>query len=242
MPWRNLGARPVVIELSDVYLEVRERPESQWEEDAASLRTIAAKRATLASKELEQLSKPLLTRQQEGQEGRGSSWSLASRLGQLLLNRLKLSVKNVHFKFQVGFRKRPFSVEGGHGVRGWPQRFYVNGKDCPRGFHAHHSSFLCRLRIRLHLGFIWLVWRPCSHKLMRQSSAHTIRVAKCDQNSSRTLCALPGVLASHALGMDVLADDACTHTSILTEFLALGPGGLPAQGLFGRRDFHLLVG
>lgn len=106
VPWRNLGARPVVVELSDVYLEVRERPESHWEEDAATLRRIAAKRATLASKELEQLSKPLLTRQQDGQEGRGSSWWLASRLGQLLLNRLNLSVKNVHFRFQVSFRRR----------------------------------------------------------------------------------------------------------------------------------------
>jgi vacuolar protein sorting-associated protein 13A/C len=109
VPWKNLRTRPVVVELGDVYLEVSERPESHWEEDAASQRKMAAKRATLASKELEQLSKPAQARQQDGQEGKGSTWWLLSLLGQRVMNHLQLNVRNVHLKFQVRLAIKEFA-------------------------------------------------------------------------------------------------------------------------------------
>eukprot|EP00884_Botryococcus_braunii_P001070 jgi/Botrbrau1/10964/Bobra.0383s0018.1 len=109
VPWRNLRTRPVVVELSDVYLEVCERPESQWEEDAATQRKLAAKRATLASKELEQLSRPSNARVQDAQDGKGSTWWFLSMLGQRIINRLQLSVRNVHLKFQ-GQQQTAFGV------------------------------------------------------------------------------------------------------------------------------------
>jgi hypothetical protein len=100
IPWRALRALPVVIELADVELRVAERPETDWEEEAAGKRLQASKEAILASRELERLSKPVL---QQGAEVKSSpsSWSFFSHLGGLILNGLQLAVRNVHIVFEV---------------------------------------------------------------------------------------------------------------------------------------------
>jgi hypothetical protein len=100
IPWRALRTRPVVIELADVELRVAERPETDWEEEAAGRRLQARKEAILASRELEQLSKPGI---QQGAEAKSSSssWSFFSHLGGLILNGLQLAVRNVHIVFEV---------------------------------------------------------------------------------------------------------------------------------------------
>ncbi len=43
VPWRALQSRPVVVEMSDVWLCASPRKEEEWEEDMASQRAQAAK-------------------------------------------------------------------------------------------------------------------------------------------------------------------------------------------------------
>ena len=62
----------------------------------------AAKQAELAALDLVRLSKPGgRPGQGAGSEGSGLAWSFLSHLGTMLLNKLQMSVRNVHVCFQV---------------------------------------------------------------------------------------------------------------------------------------------
>lgn len=63
----------------------------------------AAKQAELAALDLVRLSKPGgRSGQGAGNEGSGLAWSFLSHLGTMLLNKLQMSVRNIHVCFQVG--------------------------------------------------------------------------------------------------------------------------------------------
>lgn len=146
VPWRALQSRPVVVEMSDVWLCGSPRKEEDWEEDSASQRAQAAKQvlhllpdgtandsaclsraptgngphhaafttqacshpacmqAELAARDLMRLSRPG-SRGGAGTsttpEGSGFAWSFLSHLSALVLNRLQMTISNVHICFQV---------------------------------------------------------------------------------------------------------------------------------------------
>lgn len=101
VPWRALQSRPVVVHLSDVWLCACPRTEEEWEEDMAGKRAQAAKQAELAALDLIRLSKP--GGKVAGASGEGSSLasSFLSHLGTMLLNRLQMTIRNIHFCFKV---------------------------------------------------------------------------------------------------------------------------------------------
>ena len=77
---------PLIIELTDVALEVGAREASEWEEGPALRRETAAKQAELAAAELAKLSR---------RSGWGR-WSIIQHLISYLLNNLQFSINNLH--------------------------------------------------------------------------------------------------------------------------------------------------
>eukprot|EP00887_Chlorella_sp_A99_P007395 scaffold2.g7395.t1 len=102
VPWQALRS-PVVIDLADVHLQVCLRDEHDLHEGPAGERAWAAKQAELAAAELQALAGGgggAAAPAAGAQEGRGILWSFVQHLINLLVNRLQLTVRNVHVAFQ----------------------------------------------------------------------------------------------------------------------------------------------
>lgn len=123
----------MVVELSDVALCVSPREESDWEEGPALRRLQAAKQAQLAAAELAKLGSRVAatgrgaTTQQQADYAAataagtaanttaasaagpavGSSWgwAIVDYVASFLLNRLQVTIKNVHVYFEVGMQQ-----------------------------------------------------------------------------------------------------------------------------------------
>lgn len=94
----------MVVEMSDVWLCASPRNEEEWEEDLAGQRAQASKQAELAARDLMRLSRPGskgATGTSGASEGSGFAWSFLSHLSSMLLNRLQMTISNVHISFQV---------------------------------------------------------------------------------------------------------------------------------------------
>lgn len=90
--------------MSDVWLCATPRKEKEWEENLASQRAQAAKQAELAARDLMRLSRPGskgATGTPATHEGSGFAWSFLSHLSAMVLNRLQMTISNVHVCFQV---------------------------------------------------------------------------------------------------------------------------------------------
>ena len=70
----------------------------------AGQRAQAAKQAELAALDLIRLSKPGGKVAGAGSEGSSLASSFLSHLGTMLLNRLQMTIRNIHFCFKVGMR------------------------------------------------------------------------------------------------------------------------------------------
>ena len=101
VPWRALQSRPVVLHLSDVWLCACPRTEAEWEEGKAGQRAQAAKQAELAALDLIRQSKPGGKSAAAGNEGSSLASSFLSHLGTMLLNRLQMTICNIHICFKV---------------------------------------------------------------------------------------------------------------------------------------------
>jgi len=101
VPWQALRS-PVVIELSDVQLRVALRTTDDLEGLPAGDRAWAAKQAQLAAAELQALAGGGPAPAPDAAASRGVLWSLLQHLFTTLLNRLQLTVRNVHISFEVG--------------------------------------------------------------------------------------------------------------------------------------------
>lgn len=88
--------------LSDVWLSVCPRTEEEWEEGMTGQRIQAAKQAELAALDLIRLSKPGGKGAAPGNEGSSLASSFLSHLGTMLLNRLQMTIRNIHICFKVG--------------------------------------------------------------------------------------------------------------------------------------------
>eukprot|EP00798_Chlamydomonas_sp_ICE-L_P001433 gene1433-32806_t len=118
IPWGRWVTGNLIIELSDVTLCTTSREDDEWEEGPALERDQAAKQAELAAAELAKLSRRMA--QHKAAKGRrgsldtaygaggqsGSIWSpfryMVQQLTSFLLNRLLLTVSNVHVMFKPG--------------------------------------------------------------------------------------------------------------------------------------------
>ena len=104
VPWRALQSQPVLMEMSDVWLSASPRQEEEWEEASAGQRAQASKQAELAARDLMRLSRPG-SKGAAGAanlpEGSSSGWPFLSHLSAMLLNRLQMTITNVHVCFQV---------------------------------------------------------------------------------------------------------------------------------------------
>jgi hypothetical protein len=109
IPWGRWGGGALVVELDDVTLEVTSRNDSDWEEGPALFRAQAAKQAQLAAAELAKLGSRVAAEGHKQQEKASSSssskgstrWSIVDYITSYLLNRLQLTVTNVHLCFKV---------------------------------------------------------------------------------------------------------------------------------------------
>ena len=88
-----------MVEISDVYVCATPRTEAQWEEGPAQRRRLAANLAQLGSADMQKASKSL-SGSSTSQKG-GFGWSLLSWVGSILLNKLQLSVQEVHVCLKV---------------------------------------------------------------------------------------------------------------------------------------------
>lgn len=88
-----------MVELSDVYFCATPWKEAQWEEGPAQKRRQAANMAQLGSAEVQKASRSL-SGTSTAQKG-GFGWSLLSWIGSILLNKLQLSVRQVHVCLKV---------------------------------------------------------------------------------------------------------------------------------------------
>ena len=88
-----------MVELSDVYFCASPWTEAQWEEGPAQRRRHAANVAQLGSAEVQKASRSL-SGTSTSQKG-GFGWSLLSWIGSILLNKLQLSVQQVHICIKV---------------------------------------------------------------------------------------------------------------------------------------------
>ena len=92
------------MEMSDVWLCASPRQEEEWEETLAGQRAQASKQAELAARDLMRLSRPG-SKGAAGAanlpEGSSSGWPFLSHLSAMLLNRLQMTITNVHVCFQV---------------------------------------------------------------------------------------------------------------------------------------------
>jgi hypothetical protein len=102
VPWRALQSRPVVLHLSDVWLCASPRAEEDWEEDLAGQRAQAAKQAELAAMELVRSSGRNGT---ASHDNSGLASAFLSHLGTILLNRLQMTIRNIHVCFKVRDKK-----------------------------------------------------------------------------------------------------------------------------------------
>ena len=108
IPWGRWGGGALVVELEDVTLEVTSRDDTDWEEGPALRRAQAAKQAQLAAAELAKLGSRVAAEGHKQQEQSASSskggtrWSIVDYITSYLLNRLQLTVTNVHVCFKVG--------------------------------------------------------------------------------------------------------------------------------------------
>lgn len=96
-PWGFRGR--IVVELSDVYFCATPWTEAQWEEGPAQKRRQAANMAHLGSAAVQKTSRSL-SASNTAQKG-GFGWSLLSWIGSILLNKLQLSVRQVHVCLKV---------------------------------------------------------------------------------------------------------------------------------------------
>ena len=106
VPWRALQSQPVLMEMSDVWLSASPRQEEEWEEASAGQRAQASKQAELAARDLMRLSRPGskgVAGAANLPEGSSSGWPFLSHLSAMLLNRLQMTITNVHVCFQVCF-------------------------------------------------------------------------------------------------------------------------------------------
>lgn len=104
VPWRALQSQPVLMEMSDVWLSASPRQEEEWEEASAGQRAQASKQAELAARDLMRLSRPGIKGAAGAAnlpEGSSSGWPFLSHLSAMLLNRLQMTITNVHVCFQV---------------------------------------------------------------------------------------------------------------------------------------------
>ena len=88
-----------MVEISDVYVCATPRTEAQWEEGPAQKRRLAANLAQLGSADMQKASKSL-SGSSTSQKG-GFGWSLLSWIGSILLNKLQLSIQEVHVCLKV---------------------------------------------------------------------------------------------------------------------------------------------
>lgn len=94
------------MEMSDVWLCASPRQEEEWEESLAGQRAQASKQAELAARDLMRLSRPGskgVAGAANLPEGSSSGWPFLSHLSAMLLNRLQMTITNVHVCFQVCF-------------------------------------------------------------------------------------------------------------------------------------------
>lgn len=103
VPWTALRS-PVVVELSDVHLCIALRRDDELTESPAAERSWLAKQAELAAAELAALAAANGGDSSSGAGGRagGVLWSFVQHVLAMLVNRLQLSVSNVHVEFEVG--------------------------------------------------------------------------------------------------------------------------------------------
>lgn len=110
VPWRALRS-PVVVELSDVHLRVALRRDADLEEGPAGERAWAAKQAELAAAELAALAATSAVGGGGGADAGGGGaggggkggvlWGFMQHVLSMLVNRLQLTVRNVHVEFEV---------------------------------------------------------------------------------------------------------------------------------------------
>lgn len=103
VPWRALRS-PVVVELTDVHLRVALRRDADFEEGPAGERAWAAKQAELAAAELAALAAASAGGGDAaaGVRQGGVLWGFMQHVVTMLVNRLQLTVRNVHIEFEVG--------------------------------------------------------------------------------------------------------------------------------------------
>lgn len=91
-----------MLHLSDVWLCASPRGEDEWEEELAGQRAQAAKQAELAAMELVRSSRPAgKSGGGAANEGNGLASAFMSHLGTMLLNRLQMTIRNIHICFKV---------------------------------------------------------------------------------------------------------------------------------------------
>lgn len=105
VPWQALRS-PVVLELYDVRLTVCLRSDDDLHEGPASQRAWAAKQAELAAEELRAMAAASGGAAAAGPTsappaGRGVLWSFLQHIINMLINRLQLTVRNVHVAVHV---------------------------------------------------------------------------------------------------------------------------------------------
>lgn len=104
VPWKALRA-PVIVELSDISISITPLTEEELQQKPAQERAWAAKRACLAAAELQALAGVDPTAASSGEDVKqgGMLWSLLQHVIGMLVNRLQLTVNNVHIMYKVGF-------------------------------------------------------------------------------------------------------------------------------------------
>jgi hypothetical protein len=101
VPWRALRS-PVVVDLADVHLYVALRRDEELEEGPAGERAWLAKLAELAAAELAALAAAGASGSEAAGRQGGVLWSFMQHVVTMLVNRLQLTVSNVHIEFEVG--------------------------------------------------------------------------------------------------------------------------------------------
>ncbi|GAB4836767.1 hypothetical protein Ancab_001679 [Ancistrocladus abbreviatus] len=94
IPWKKLGWDPIIILLEDVFFFAGQRDDHEWSSDAVDRRELAAKKAKLATAELEKLSR----RVSDHQAGQ----SFISHIAGKILDNIQVSIRNVHVLYCEG--------------------------------------------------------------------------------------------------------------------------------------------
>jgi hypothetical protein len=152
VPWRALRS-PVVVDLADVHLCVALRRDEELEEGPAGERAWLAKLAELAAAELAALAAAGASGSEAAGRQGGVLWSFMQHVVNMLVNRLQLTVSNVHIEFEVGASARLPAAKSGCQRRysAGALAFGVSDRLLPRAYTHCNCCWL------LHA----LLWLPC---------------------------------------------------------------------------------